>query len=261
MVGVVRQLIGEVERLQKENEKLNARLAALKVENGLSAAPVDHRCGVWSVAIVSIVAWLYTSQSWGPSREWTVLQHTEGPCSSIQSGSGNTAYVQQSREAMRHGIVCLLIMLAGAAPAIAVEVDQSTTGWSSPIQSGNNNVVNCTGVDPRAETYLNDLLDRVKLDLKQKTAEANEWARRYLELNAQLEETKKQLAAKGEDATLVQTAQDLLHEGELAKAHAMFDRLIKFDEANVDRAALPNAVLTHLKAGVRSRLFAASGLD
>jgi hypothetical protein len=128
-------------------------------------------------------------------------------------------------------------MLAGAAPAIAVEVDQSTTGWSSPIQSGNNNVVNCTGVDPRAETYLNDLLDRMKLDLKQKTAEANEWARRYLELKAQLEETKKQLAAKGEDATLVQTAQDLLHEGELAKAHAMFDRLIKSDEANVDRAA------------------------
>ena len=34
MVGVVRQLIGEVERLQKENEKLNATLAALKVENG-----------------------------------------------------------------------------------------------------------------------------------------------------------------------------------------------------------------------------------
>jgi len=120
-------------------------------------------------------------------------------------------------------------MLAGAAPAIAAEVDQSTTGWSSPIQSGNNNVVNCTGVDPRAETYLNDLLDRMKLDLKQKTAEANEWA--------QLEETKKQHATKGEDATLVQTAQDLLHEGELAKAHAMFDRLIKSDEANVDRAA------------------------
>jgi hypothetical protein len=46
MVGVVCQLIGEVARLQKENEKLNATLAALKVENGLSAAPVDHRCGV-----------------------------------------------------------------------------------------------------------------------------------------------------------------------------------------------------------------------
>jgi len=34
MVGAVCQLIGEVERLQKENEKLNATLAALKVENG-----------------------------------------------------------------------------------------------------------------------------------------------------------------------------------------------------------------------------------
>ena len=84
---------------------------------------------------------------------------------------------------------------------------------------------------------LNELLDRKDLDLKQKTAEANDWARRYNELNAQLEETKKQLAAKGEDATLVQTAQDLLHEGKLEEARAIFDRLIQSDEANVDRAA------------------------
>ncbi len=84
---------------------------------------------------------------------------------------------------------------------------------------------------------LNELLDRKDLDLKQKTAEANEWARKYNELNAQLEETKKQLAAKGEDATLVQTAQDLLHEGKLEEARAIFDRLIQSDEANVDRAA------------------------
>jgi len=62
-------------------------------------------------------------------------------------------------------------------------------------------------------------------------------ARQFSELNAQLEESKKQLAAKGEDATLVQTAQDLLHEGKLEEARAIFDRLIKSDEANVDRAA------------------------
>jgi len=41
---------------------------------------------------------------------------------------------------------------------------------------------------------LNKLLDRKNLDLKQKTAEANERARRYHELNAQLEKTKKQLS-------------------------------------------------------------------
>ncbi len=33
LAGLVRQLIGEVERLRKENEKLNATLAALRAEN------------------------------------------------------------------------------------------------------------------------------------------------------------------------------------------------------------------------------------
>jgi tetratricopeptide (TPR) repeat protein len=138
---------------------------------------------------------------------------------------------------MRRGDLCLLMMLAGAAPAVAADVEHSTTGPCSPIQSGNNNVVNCNGVPERALDRLNELLDRKDLDLKQKTAEANEWTRRYNELNALLEETRKQLAAKGEDATLVQTAQDLLHEGKLEEARAIFDRLIKSDEANVDRAA------------------------
>ena len=138
---------------------------------------------------------------------------------------------------IRRDVVCLLMLLAGAEPAVAADVEQSTAGPCSPIQSGNNNVVNCSGVDPRAEHYLNDLLDRMSLDLKQKTAEGNEWARKYNELDAQLEEMKKQLAAKGEDATLVQTAQDLLHEGKLEEARAIFDRLIQSDEANVDRAA------------------------
>ena len=122
---------------------------------------------------------------------------------------------------------------------MAVEITQTTGNgsWCSPAQNGNNDNVTCNGVDPRAEHYLNDLLDRMNLDLKQKTAEANDWAHRYNELNAQLEETKKRLSAKGEDATLVQTAQDLLHEGKLEEARSIFDRLIRSDEANVDRAA------------------------
>ena len=60
---------------------------------------------------------------------------------------------------------------------------------------------------------LNDDLDRMHLSLQQKTAEANDWAQKYHDINAELEDTKKQLAAKGEDTTLVQAAQDLLHEG------------------------------------------------
>ena len=43
-------------------------------------------------------------------------------------------------------------------------------------------------------------------------------ARNYTVLSTQLEETKKQLAAKNEDTTLVQTAQDLLREGKLDEA-------------------------------------------
>src|ERR1700722_6288323 len=136
-------------------------------------------------------------------------------------------------------IVIGLLMFTAATQLVAAEVTQATGSgsWCSPAQNGNGNTVICNGVDPRAMDRLNELLDRKDLDLKQKTAEANDWAHRYNELNAQLEETKEQLAAKGQDATLVQTAQDLLHEGKLDEAHAIFDRLIQSDEANVDRAA------------------------
>ena len=137
-------------------------------------------------------------------------------------------------------VVGLLVFAVGT-QSVAAETTQMTgsDSWCSPALNGNGNTVNCNGVDPRAEHYLNDLLDRTNADLKQKIAEANDWVRRYNELNAQLEETKKQLAAKGEDATLtlVQSAQDLLHEGKLEAARAIFDRLIPSDEANVDRAA------------------------
>ncbi|MBV8202607.1 MAG: hypothetical protein JOZ15_18485 [Acidobacteria bacterium] len=98
---------------------------------------------------------------------------------------------------MRRRIICLLVMFAGAAPAVAAEVEQSTSGWCSPVQSGNNNVVVCNGVDPRAMKRLNDELDRMDLSLKQKIEEANEWARKYHDVNAELDEAKRQLAAKG----------------------------------------------------------------
>ena len=120
-------------------------------------------------------------------------------------------------------------------PVAAEELEQSTSGWCSPIQSGNNNNVNCNGVDPRAEHRLNDLLDRMDADLKQKNEEAKLWARRYTELNAQLEETKKQLATKGEDTTLVQSVQDLLHNGKLEEAGTLLDESIKRQEAALNR--------------------------
>ncbi|HJS84245.1 MAG TPA: tetratricopeptide repeat protein [Acetobacteraceae bacterium] len=130
----------------------------------------------------------------------------------------------------------LLLLLAGAAPA-AAPVEQATGGWCSPAVNGSNNQVVCNGVDPRAMARLNDQLDSMDLSLRQKTEEANEWARRYTELNAQFEETKRQLAAKGDDPALVQAAQDLLREGKLEEARKIYDRLIASDEGNVDRAA------------------------
>ena len=153
---------------------------------------------------------------------------------------------------MRRGVVCLLAVLAGAVPSVGAELEQSTTGGCSPIQSGNNNLVICNGVDPRALEQLNERLDRMELDLKQKIAEANDWARKYSELDAELEETKKKLAAKGEDATLVQAAQDLLHQGKLDEARAIFDRLIQADEGDVDRAAQDHfgrAIIFRLRRG------------
>jgi tetratricopeptide (TPR) repeat protein len=127
--------------------------------------------------------------------------------------------------------------MAWAALAAAAGVEQSTSGPCSPTINGNNNSVNCSGVDPRAMARFEELLDLKDRDLKDKIADANEWARRYNELNAQLTDTRRQLEAKGEDATLVQTAQDLLHEGKLDEARKIYDRLIASDETNVDRAA------------------------
>ena len=136
-------------------------------------------------------------------------------------------------------LVLSLLMFAAGTSFVAAEVRQTTGSgsWCSPAQNGNGNIVICNGVDPRAMDRLDELLNLKDLDLKQKIAEANDWAHRYNELNAQLEETERQLAAKGEDATPVETAQDLLHEGKLGEARAIFDRLIQSDEANVDRAA------------------------
>jgi tetratricopeptide (TPR) repeat protein len=137
-------------------------------------------------------------------------------------------------------IACLLAVLAWSGIAIPAEVTQATGGPCSPAINGSNNTIqnlNCSGVDPRATKWLLDELDRKNLDLDKKIAEANEWARKYNVLNTQLTEARRQLAAKGEDATLVQAAQDLLHQGKLEEARKIYDRLIASDEANVNRAA------------------------
>lgn len=122
-----------------------------------------------------------------------------------------------------------VFILAPGTSSVAEEVTQTTgSSWCSPAQDGTGNSVICSGVDPRALDRLNELLDRNDLGLKQKTAEANDWARRYNELNVQLEEVKKQFAAKGEDVMLgqMQKVQDQLHQGNLTDARSIFDGLL-----------------------------------
>ena len=118
-----------------------------------------------------------------------------------RSGHGSSPYTGDlCRRQLRR------LWLTGQASAAAVAVEQSTTGQCSPIQSGNNNVFICNGVDPRAMKRLNDDLDRMDLSLQQKASEAHEWARKYNELSARFEENKKQLEAgartdSGRDST------------------------------------------------------------
>jgi tetratricopeptide (TPR) repeat protein len=116
---------------------------------------------------------------------------------------------------------------------------EPTTNGPCPTTTGGENRIQgiCNYVVPRALKRLNDLLDEQDLQLQQKIAEANEWAREYWDLDQQLTETRRTRAAQGENTGLLQRAQDLLHEGELEGAGKIFDQLIVRDEANVDRAS------------------------
>jgi hypothetical protein len=52
---------------------------------------------VWSVAIVGIAAWVYTTtQARPPSHEGTVTQHTEGTNSPAQNGNGNSIIINNN---------------------------------------------------------------------------------------------------------------------------------------------------------------------
>jgi tetratricopeptide (TPR) repeat protein len=133
--------------------------------------------------------------------------------------------------------LCGLIGGISAAAAETQQSTQSTSGACSPAILGNNNKVICNDIDARALKRLNDELDAKDLTIAQKIKEAEEWARKYSELDRQLTEARSQAAAKGADATLLKTAQDLLHEGKLEEAGKIYDQLLSHAEPDVDRAA------------------------
>ena len=132
---------------------------------------------------------------------------------------------------MNRGLGALLLLLP-LFTAHGFGVDQQTTGWCSPaVADVEGNVeIHCHGVDPRAQKRLNELLDLKDLQLQDKIAEAEDWARKYREL-------KRRLAADAPDNKLADQAKTLLKAGELEKAGAMLDRIIADDERGVDQAA------------------------
>jgi tetratricopeptide (TPR) repeat protein len=139
---------------------------------------------------------------------------------------------------MRPILLCLVLCaLFGDIPASTAETQQTTTGANSPAIIGNDNKVIFNDIDARALKRLNDLLDEKDLTIAQKIAEAEEWGRKYRELDKQFTEARSRAAANGDDATLIKAAQDLLHEGKLQEAGKIYDELLSHDESNVERAA------------------------
>ena len=102
----------------------------------------------------------------------------------------------------------LLGLMLVAATARAETTTQITQDWCSPAVANTqgNVTIKCNGVDPKALARLNELLDKKDLELEEKIAQANEWARRYQEL----------LTTAADDPQL----QELIRNGELEQALA-----------------------------------------
>jgi Tfp pilus assembly protein PilF len=111
-------------------------------------------------------------------------------------------------------------------------IQQMSTGWCSPnIANVSGSVtVNCIGVDPRAIKVLNAKLDKKNVELSEKIREANEWASRYHELETRLSEA-------SQDTALSKKAEEYLHKGDLEKAGATLDQILKNEENQIDQTA------------------------
>src|SRR5271157_4141688 len=131
---------------------------------------------------------------------------------------------------MLGSILALVVMAAAQQPVPTI--GQKSSGWCSPNIANvvGNVTVNCIGVDPRALKRLNAELDRKNLQLADKIREADEWTRRYKELEARLSEP-------GDDSVLSRQAEEYLHQGELEKAGAILDEILGSEEKQIDRTA------------------------
>lgn len=109
-----------------------------------------------------------------------------------------------------------------AAAQVALTTVQKSTGWCSPnIANVSGSVtVNCIGVDPRALKRLNAELNRRNLQLADRIREADEWTKRYKELEARLSQA-------GDDRVLARKAEGYLRQGELEKAGNILDQILR----------------------------------
>jgi tetratricopeptide (TPR) repeat protein len=134
-------------------------------------------------------------------------------------------------------LVALLVLLhSGAQAATTI---QNTAGDCSPTITDvkGNITINCPGVPLKALNRLNELLDlkdkdfrETRENLSDKIKEANEWARKYRELQTRLIEL-------GETNELSTEAERFLQNGEFEKAATILDQLLEKEERQIDRMA------------------------
>lgn len=133
-----------------------------------------------------------------------------------------------------------LLFSALAAPASQPPIVQSSTGWCSPNFANVGKVtVKCIGVDPQALIELNIELNRQTKKLDEQLRLAEDWARRYAALKAQLEA---QAIPKSSAARALQ----LLRAGKLDEAEQLVTQSIRhiseLRQKSLERIAQLNAL-------------------
>jgi hypothetical protein len=131
-----------------------------------------------------------------------------------------------------------LLLLFGSTAHGATTI-QSTAGDCSPTVANVTGKVdiNCSGIDAKALNRLNELLDlkdrdlgEARRNLDDKIQEANEWARKYHELEVRF-------SSSGEINELSIQAEQALKSGDFVKAGAILDQLLTQQQGEIDSIA------------------------
>jgi tetratricopeptide (TPR) repeat protein len=126
----------------------------------------------------------------------------------------------------------LISLVMTAAPQNPQTIVQKTSGWCSPVIANvvGNVTVTCIGVDPRALRRLNAELNRKNLELADKILVADEWTKKYKELEKRLNDAP-------DDVALSSQVEEYLHQGDLEKAGRILDQMLVSQEKQIDKAA------------------------